>query len=102
LRLLRGLYGRDAAGQRSDDTPVFPVGFFKGAHSVLKLSYQEVRTVVRLVDGRTVIQRRVEQHVDSPAWPSYGVCAPANAPPHGLGTDPQYLGSFGHGRTARG
>jgi hypothetical protein len=108
-RLWRGFYGRDPRGEGCDDTPVLPVGFLQGSDAILQLGDKEVRTVVRsvagrtwLVGSRTVAQLLVEQDVDAPTFPFYRERAATNATPHGLGTDPQYFGSLGHGRTALG
>jgi len=76
-----------AAGERSDDAPVLAVGFFEGPDSILQLGYQEVRTVVRLVGGRTRLVGLGNQDVDRPAFAFYRECAATYAATHGLGAD---------------
>src|SRR5215207_7554356 len=104
-----GFYGRDALGERGDDAPVLPVPLVGLCQLLPKCGYQEVRTVGRLVGGRTRLVggctawlRLVEQDVDRPAFPFYRECAAPYAPAHGLGADTEDFGSLGHGRTAYG
>ena len=55
-----------------------------------------------MVGGRTVVHWVLEQDVDRATFAFYGECAQPYATAHGLGANPQDLGSFGHGRTAYG
>jgi hypothetical protein len=108
-RLLWCLYGGDPRRECGDDPAVLAVGFLKGSNAVLQLRNKKVRTVgrlvagrTRLVVGRTAVLRDFEQDVNRPALPFYGESAAANASAHGLGADPQDLGGLGHGRTSYG
>ncbi len=53
----------------------------------------------RLVGGRTVVHRVIEQNVDGAAVPFYGECATTDAAAYRFGADTQDLGGFGYGRT---
>jgi hypothetical protein len=108
-RLLWGLKLWDPRSEGSDDTSVLAVGFFQGPHTILQLGYQGVRTVVRLVTGRTrlvggrtILCRPFKQHVDLAIFPFYRECASTYATTNGLGADTKNSGGLGHGRTAFG